>query len=251
MVVSTQWVSKGKVIAQESLQEHIKAQEDLLIQREGYVCLLSTPTIREVRWAVFSPNWSSLFYAMSWIKNSPPPYRLRYFIAGWCEEIYQDALEACDRIDEIIAKSDIHISTRTFVKEVDPGVVSIPDLLHNALITQAAKPEFTVDCALDGSRFAVQRVGTHSAIAQIWGLNPSSYPCRSGNSYDQLVSAAYQKVLKTGEPHYDHVMASMVTPDQIPIWVPYQRVVLPHLFPDGRKGVSVLSSLCDVDIKLL
>jgi hypothetical protein len=37
----------------------------------------------------------------------------------------------------------------------------------------------------------------------------------------------------------------------VPLWVPYQRVVLPHRFPDGRKGVSVVSQLTKVDIKLL
>jgi hypothetical protein len=66
-----------------------------------------------------------------------------------------------------------------------------------------------------------------------------------------MVSIAYREVLKTGEPHYDHVMASMLTPEQVPLWVPYQRVVLPHRFPDGRMGVAVVSQLGQVDIKLL
>jgi hypothetical protein len=253
MTVETSWIVNGRPTRVVAGEVGSRDDEDALIQRNGYVRLTAAPGVTEVKWAVFAPNWASIFYAMNWLPRFPPPYRLRYFIVGWCEEHHDDVGSACERLDEILAKSDIHITKRTFVKDMDPGKTAMPELLRDALLDHTVGPEFAVDCVFDSSvgRFCVERVGSRSAIAQIWGLSPSSYPCQSGHTYDQMVSMAYAKVLRTGLPHYDHVMASMLTPDKVPLWVPYQRVVLPHRFPDGRKGVSVISQLTKVDIKLL
>ena len=57
--------------------------------------------------------------------------------------------------------------------------------------------------------------GTHAmarhfdTIAKLWGLNPVSYPCLIGHSYDEAVSRAYPLVTRTGDPHYDHIYAAM------------------------------------------
>ncbi len=246
------WIAKGKVVA-ELAAEPGGPEEDNLIQRSGYVRVRIEQNRTEVKWAVFAPNWASLYAVMHRLSSYPAPYTLKYFISGWVEEVYDDPQSAAERIDEVLAKSDVHIATRTFIKEVDPGKTRVPGLLRDALVDNSVGPEYAVDCVFDQSlgRFCVERVGSRSAIAQIWGLSPSSYPCQSGHTYDQMVSVAYKKVLKTGEPHYDHVMASMNTPEKVPLWVPYQRVVLPHRFPDGRKGVTVVSHLGQVDIKLL
>ncbi len=58
-------------------------------------------------------------------------------------------------------------------------------------------------------------------------------------------------MVATGQPHYDHVIAAMTTPNGSVVWFPYQRVVLPHYLPDGRKGVSVVSQVARVDIRLV
>ena len=83
------------------------------------------------------------------------------------------------------------------------------------------------------------------------GPEPVSFPCLTGHSYDQVVSDAYRQVLKTGEPHYDHVCAAMVTPDSTTSWLTYQRVILPHHFPDGKQGVVVVSKQAPVDIRVI
>jgi hypothetical protein len=246
------WIAKGRVVA-ELASEPAALEEDHLIQRSGFVRVHIEQNRTEVKWAVFAPNWASLYCVMDRLPSYPAPYTLKYFASGWCEEIFDDPKVAAERIEEILAKSDVHITSRFFVKEVDPGKTRVPSLLRDALVDHSVGPEYAVDCVFDQhlGRFCVERVGSRSAIAQIWGLSPSSYACQSGHTYDQMVSVAYKKVLKSGEPHYDHVMASMITPDKVPLWVPYQRVVLPHRFPDGRPGVTVVSQLGYVDIKLL
>jgi hypothetical protein len=93
------------------------------------------------------------------------------------------------------------------------------------------------------------RIGPGSPIAKLWGIFPVSYPCLMGNPYDRVVSEVYPRVVKTGEPHYGHVYAAMSLPDRQVRWMPYQRVVLPHRFPDGRMGVTVISEVSPVDIQ--
>jgi hypothetical protein len=116
-----------------------------------------------------------------------------------------------------------------------------------------APPDFSVDCVLDeaAGRFRVERIGPKSAIARLWGLSPVSFPCINGGSYDFAVSQAYQKVLKTGSPHYDHVLAAMVRPDGEPVWVPYQRLVMLNSNRPGKRKVTVVSELAPVNITLV
>ncbi|TMJ42046.1 MAG: hypothetical protein E6G89_04805 [Alphaproteobacteria bacterium] len=82
-------------------------------------------------------------------------------------------------------------------------------------------------------------------------MNPDSFPCLTGHSYDQVVSAAYRKVVMTERPHYDHIIAAMSAPDATVFWCPYQRVILPHRFEGNRKGVVVVSKVGPVDIKVI
>ena len=97
----------------------------------------------------------------------------------------------------------------------------------------------SIDCAYDPSsqRYRVTRVGPQSTIAKLWGLNPVSYPCLIGHSYDEAVSRAYPQVTRSGEPHYDHIYAAMASARGDVVWVPYQRVVLP--LAQGRRARGV------------
>jgi hypothetical protein len=161
--------------------------------------------------------------------------------------------QARDRIHALIAKSDVHLLARTYLKEADPDPRKMPPLLQDAWGDRAVKPDYSIDCVHDDSddRFKVMRIGPGSPIARLWGIFPVSYPCLMGNPYDQIVSEVYPQVVKTGEPHYGHVYAAMSLPNRQVRWVPYQRVVLPHRFPDGRRGVTVISELTPVDIQVV
>ncbi len=249
------WLAQGERVSGSEASQLAELGEDEALQRRGMVVVqTSHETGTVVKWAFFAPNWASLYYVMETLYLYPGPYSLHFFLAGWFRETYDNFEEARNRIHELVSKSDIHILSRTFVHDAQPSPRKTPTLLQDAISDLTVKPEFSVDCAVDDQygRYYVERIGPQSCMAKIFGLSPVSYPCVNGGSYDQIVSACYARVIKSGEPHYDHVMAAMNTPDRRVVWFPYQRVVLPHRFPDGRRGVTVVSEVTDtVDIKIV
>jgi hypothetical protein len=178
---------------------------------------------------------------------------LRYFLAGWFEENFENASEAAERIHEIVAKSDIHLVRRAFVREFDPCDKQLPVLLKDTWIDGAAEADYSVDCMFEESsgRFRVDWIGPKSTIARLWGMTPVSYPCQPGGSYDRIVSAAYAEVLNSGRPRYDHVYAAMVTPQSDVVWIPYHRVIVPKRASAARRGVSIVSEIAKVDIQIV
>jgi hypothetical protein len=247
------WIYRGQPLAPHETLAHADTPDFDLLDRQGFVKITDTTRGTQIEWSVFAPNWASLYFAMEWLHTFPGPYTLRYYLSGWFEEKYNEVNAARNRIDIIIGKSDIHLTRHTFVTEADPYRADIPDLLKSALSEGDVNPNFGVDCVLDESsgKFNVERVGQKSEIARLWGLNPVSFPCLTGHSYDQVVSAAYRKVVLTNKPHYDHVCAAMEARDANVIWFTYQRVILPHRFTDNKKGVVVVSKQSPVDIKIL
>jgi len=249
------WLSQGERLSASEAAQLAELGEDEVLQRRGIVQVATTHEKgTTVKWAFFAPNWGSLYYVMETLYLYPGPYHLNFFLAGWFRETHDKFDDARRRIHELVAKSDIHILSRTFVHDARPSPQKTPTLLQDAMSDLTVKPEFSVDCAVDDQhgRYYVERIGAQSCLAKIFGLSPVSYPCVNGGSYDQIVSASYARVIKSGEPHYDHVMAAMNTPDRRIVWFPYQRVVLPHRFPDGRRGVTVVSEVTDaVDIKIV
>jgi hypothetical protein len=247
------WIARGELLAAPPEEGGVPVPENELLQRRGYVKVSLGPKETIVKWDLFAANWASLYFTMEWMAGLPGPYMLRYFLAGWFEETYEDLEQALDRMDLILGKSDIRLSKRTFVQEADPNRPDIPPSLKSAILERKIAPEVAVDCVHDPmtGRFLVDRVGPKSTIARLWGLSPVSYPCLTGHSYDQMVSRAYPKVLKSGEPHYDHVYAAMNTPDGSVVWIPYQRVVVPKRFAHGRRGVAVVTEQTKVDIAIL
>lgn len=249
----TSWIYRGQPLAPHETLAHAATPDFDLLDRQGFVKITSSTSGTQIEWSVFAPNWASLYFAMEWLHTFPGPYNLKYYLSGWFDEKYNDVNAARNRIDIIIGKSDIHLTRHTFVSEADPHRANIPDLLKSALTEGEVNPNFGVDCVLDetSGKFSVERVGQKSEIARLWGMNPVSFPCLTGHSYDQVVSAAYRKVVLTDRPHYDHIIAAMSAPDATVFWCPYQRVILPHRFEGNRKGVMVISKIGPVDIKVI
>jgi hypothetical protein len=248
------WIDQGRVTDELPSTDGGAVSEDIAIHRQGLVKVTyCQETGTYVNWTVFSPNWASLYYVMESIQLYPGPYHLQYYLAGWFSETFQDPRQARDRIHALIGKSDVHLLTRTYLKQADPDPRKMPPLLQDAWGDKAVKPDYSIDCVQDDSddRFKVMRIGPGSPIARLWGIFPVSYPCLTGNPYDQIVSEVYPQVVKTGEPHYGHVCAAMALPNRQVRWVSYQRIVLPHQFPDGRRGVTVISELTPVDIQVV
>src|SRR5262249_52809732 len=243
---------RGQLMVPTEPEREDARQEHELLERQGFVKAVGGSGGTTIAWSVFAPNWASLYFVLEWLGETSGPYTLKYYLLGWFEESFADATSARRRIHAIIGKSDIHLSSRTYVQPANPDRTDIPDILKEALDRRPPR-EYCVDCVYDNGsgRFSVDRVGRKSEIARVWGMSPVSYPCINGLSYDHVVSAAYHRVLTTGQPHYDHVCAAMVTPDSNVLWYTYQRVILPGSFSGSRKGVIVVSKQAPVDIKVV
>jgi hypothetical protein len=207
-----------------------------------------------LRWFASGRNWASLFVASEWIESFPGPYSLNYYVSGWFRETFVNCIDARERLFDLIAKSDVHLSSSIYVSEPKEDRDGVPELLRSALQENRTDEEHSIDCFVDphSGRFKVQRVGAQSSIAKFYGLmTPISYPCLTGHSYDQVVSRIYPEVARSGHPHYDHVYAAMAAPDGDVMWIPYQRVVLPLHEQKGRQGVRIITELTKVDVRPL
>jgi hypothetical protein len=252
MARQVHWIGNGRLqTAPEGISSAF-AEKDLL-QRQGFVKIEEAEAGTTLRWSMFSANWSSLFYAAEWVHGAWGPFHLQYYSAGWFNERFDHAHAAADRIHHLIHKSDVHLSQTVYIRSAPESRKDVPPLLKRALRDNAADEDCSIDCTYDPScqRFRVARVGRLSTIAKLWGINPVSYPCLIGHSYDHAVSRVYPEVSRSGTPHYDHIYAAMASANGDVVWVPYQRVVLPLNLGRSRKAVRVVTELAKVDISPL
>lgn len=251
MATCIHWVQDGRIVPAPPEAERATAiQERDLLQRHGFVKLVESEEGTTIRWSMFSRNWASLYFAAEWLQGAFGPYQLQYYSAGWFNERHDQPWMAADRLHHLLHKSDVHLSQTVYIRKITESRRDVPPLLQKALKDNAASEDVSIDCAYDPSsqRYRVARVGPQSTIAKLWGLNPVSYPCLIGHSYDEAVSRAYPQVTRSGEPHYDHIYAAMASARGDVVWVPYQRVVLPLAQGRNRKGVRVVTELAEVDI---
>lgn len=249
---TTMWIKDGALVSRPGRENGLDYQDKTLFDQFGMVKIASNAHGTSVHWNMSCPNWASLMLAAKLVPACMAPIQLRYFNAGWFTEDHQDAVSAADRIEALIYKSDVHLSERAFTTVVTPNHHNVPPILRDALSSGTASDNRSVVCLVDKERTtsSVEHVGKDSLIARIWGVSPNSYPCLNGHSYDRAVTPEYFKVIDSGKPHYDHVLASMVRPDGELHWLSYHRVILPEV-RRGQARVRVVSELAPVDIQLL
>ncbi len=248
------WIVNGVVDNDPMTRPGIDTPEALM-QRAGGVFIQSSREGTIIRWAMFASNWASLYSVAESIQTMPGPYTFEFFLAGWFTQTVRDPQHAALRLQDLIMKSDIHLRQKTHVRTMDPSTFgAVSRLVGDTIADRRASPERAVDCVFDShtGQFLVERVGDQSTVAKFYGTtSPTSFPCQIGNAYDHIVSRAYKRVMTEGELLYGHVLAVFPTKTVAEQWLGYQRVVLPHMFPDGRKGVSVVTEMSDVDINLI
>lgn len=246
------WIRNGEFVHRPQKHNGSEYQDKTLIDQFGMVRVESGLYGTDIKWNMSCPNWASLMVAAATLQACSGPFTLHYFNAGWFTEVIPDAKDASDRLNQLIYKSDVRLSDRAYTSVVSANTPKVPSILKSALETGTAPDMVSVVCSVEPEQeiCRVDHVGNESLIARIWGVSPNSYPCINGHSYDRTVTPEYFKVLKTGRPHYDHVLASMVRPNGEQHWIGYHRVILPELSL-GRKRVRVISELAPVQIQLL
>lgn len=219
----------------------------------GDVRLVTGELGTEIKWKVQTPCFASLLRAVHFLREARPPFILRFHAFGWFEEVHRHSWDAAQRIEEILARGDRHFVSRAFVHEADPRLAPLSPLMRHAIESGEAEDEYVVEAARDEvtQSFVVDKVGPKSAIGRVWGTITSSFPCQPTSKYGNAVSEAYEQVLKTGEPHYDQVLAALRLPDNQVHWVPYHRVILPKCRKDRMPAVAIVSEIAKVEIKVL
>jgi hypothetical protein len=245
------WVHNGDIEPTPAISDSKFENEDQALHT-GSVRLTTGDLGTEIKWVVNSPCFTSLFKTMSWLTLVKPPYILRFFAIGWFEEVWQTSEAAIKRIEQVLARGDRHFASRVFIEQHSTDENAMPEILHDVIHGSRLAEDFAVDCSFDPSNhmFKVERIGPQSAIGQVWGTFPTSYPCQVEGSFGDVVNASYEAVLRTGKPRYDHVLAALRLPDNAVHWVPYQRVVVPRRV-SGKDGVGVFAQITKVDIQVL
>ena len=246
------WVARGLFQRTTTVAEEISPAQEKQRFDDGMVRLTVGDLGTEIKWHAQTPCMTSLFVIIDWLREVKPPFVLRFNVSGWFEEFYHTPGEAAARIEAIMSRCDRHFPKRTFVEEVDANESNISPLLMDVLNKKNPPEEFAVECSYDDAldKFTVEKVGERSPIAKFYGTYTSSFPCAT-TSYGESVSDGYRKVLITGKPRVDHVLAAFRLPDNQVHWVPYHRLILPVTQTGRSNRVHVISQISPVNFKVI
>lgn len=248
------WVHEGRIVLRPLSEHGVICSDRVLLQQKNYVKIQFCKSLVTIQWYMSSANWASLFFTMKWITNYSGPFKLVFFNAGWFEEIYDTTEQAKRRIDQLIGKSDVHLSSKVFTRDFLGSISPVASELVHLLKQGGPDESKAVICEVDVERekVEVQHVGKASVLAGIWGEARMSYPCQTGHSYDRVVSKAYFRAVNENRPIYDQVLASMVKPNGNVHWISYQRVIFPTLRKAANSRlVAINCALAPVDIPVL
>jgi hypothetical protein len=254
MEVEDLWVHEGRIVARPVNEHDVIFSDRVLLQQQNYVKIQSSKALVTIQWYMSAANWASLFFTMRLISSYGGPFKLVFFNAGWFEETYDKADQAKRRIDGLIGKSDVHLSSKVFTRDFLGSISPVAWELVQLLKQGGPDENKAVICEvnLEREKVEVQNVGKGSVLAGIWGEAPMSYPCQTGHSYDKIVSKAYFRAVNENRPIYDQVLASMVKPNGNVHWISYQRVIFPtQRISANSRLVAVNCALAPVDIEIL
>ena len=190
---------------------------------------------------------------------------LRFFYFGWATEQYSNPVAAIERIHRIQQFRSTYLIRSTYIDQHDLTDVKNGTKLvahgydlwekTGGRFDKASQDELSAYIphllifrpTLHGDELVFSYVGSKSTAARVGGpewaasvhnvvSNESLAPMN--HEYDYQVSAAYQDVLKTKEPRYDHVRALLHFDGSEPFWISYERL-LTYSFIDGGKPVIV------------
>lgn len=248
------WIKNGAICPRPTKPDGGTISDRRLLHEHNLVKLETGNTGTRVNWVMFGANWSSLYFLQQFVVTCIAPVTLRYFNAGWFEEVVSTASEAADRIETLVLKSDVRFSQRVYLMDERPTAANVPESLRAVLDAGNVSDELSITCKVDAEMGTtqVEQIGQESLLGKVWGMVPISYPAMSGHSYDRLVSQPYFEVVKSGAIHYDQVLASMIMPNGEQQWFGYHRVILPDFSAASRiQRVKVACAYAPVDIKLL
>ncbi|MEX0694422.1 MAG: hypothetical protein WD075_08275 [Rhodospirillales bacterium] len=228
------------------------------------------PHAIRLRWDVSQAAISAMIAAAHLLAISKPDTQvhLEFFWGAWNREFKYTTASAIARIAETA-----HFRTITPFKGTKRVVCPVSTIMHEDGILAHGFRMWERDGArfstADVDKFATlapyalvlrqdpqkdalvfQHIGIASGAARIFGSSwaKSALGRRCDRSqpdfeFEDRVCSPFLSVIEDGEPIVDHVRAVIRRPGHDPVWVPYQRLLIPAR---DRFGAPLVISLCDV-----
>jgi len=183
---------------------------------------------------------------------------LRYFFGAWNSEGYANAGDALDRMADIsVCERFEPIESITIANvSLDHGLESTPMIQEAYQIWRACGGNQSGAAAHDLERiqrrafsmrpdakfdnFIITQVGRDSLATALLGgdwprlaIGMSPQKCHSDDAFEDEMCRDYPVVMKSGVPKLDHVRAFVQLENQDPIWLNYERLLLPWKSRNG------------------
>jgi hypothetical protein len=121
MELYSHWIKGGQIIEPPRRQNGSIVADRILLFQQDFVKVECGPTGTNCKWVMFGANWLSLYFLSEFMVTMTAPYTLEFFNAGWFLEKFDSVTDARQRLEQLISKSDIRFSSRTFTRTFSPS----------------------------------------------------------------------------------------------------------------------------------
>ncbi len=237
-----------------------------------------------INWDVQTVSDEVIDHTRNWLSAIQDHVRINFcfYWSGWYTEKGYDKTGALERLEILRNLRDVAVAGDTFFRSMDIGQIGGSNdivIKGGFEMWESANGDIQKICESDHARFYANTVHyqprghhdelifTHIGIKHCaaetlpsdWTSQALGKPVwwssdRQTCSFDRQVSPAYQRVLQTGEPVYDEVVALLPdnaeSPD--PIWVKYSRLIARYTDIRGAPTVVCFANRTeDVGIRLV
>ncbi len=245
----------------------------------GLIKASLTPTTITFRWDIWHAAPEAVDSMIEFLEVDKQPRRivLDFFFGGWATETFYVAGDAVARIRQADLYRSVELIDTVFVEEQDLESVGTSsevirrgfeyferaghlfEIADEKTFKSLYSKALVYTTAETDAGFLRLHVGENAAFARVTNARPTQlakpksgvefHPC---DRYSKQISAAYSEVLNKREPRLHHVRALFRKEGQDPMWVPYQRLLLPSTLSDGTPVFVCLSDITeDVSIPFL
>lgn len=190
--------------------------------------------------------------------------RLNFFHAGWCHETFQHAAEAMRRIIQLQAFRSRDPQLGIFMRRHSPEEAKerSPMMAHYINHWERERSQFDpsqrrvrsflLPCVQlmthdRTGNYVFRHIGSNTMVAQMFGeswrrdvLGTAINQSHADSEFEDSVCTAYEESLETQAPYHDHIRALVIRKHADPIWISYQRLILPYRGPAGQPFVGVV-----------
>jgi len=199
-------------------------------------------------------------------RNDQTMVALKFYFGAWNSEVYTTPGHAVERMVELSEYANAIPGETITIANVDLDLIGQShSIIHSTLDKwktmngvlgddpQNGLGELNDLCLLLehdslGERLVYKSAGIHSMASSLLGQNwrymalgmPSDR-CYSDDDYESEVCSDYPVVMASGEPRLDHIRAYFRLDDDDPMWLNYERLLLPWKTKSGEALIMCCS----------